>query len=83
MTKRKWEEESEVLQPNAPVAEGLAIPASQFVGDQEELVPVGQVIPEERSQDTTEDPESATSAAKRGELGPFWELLAQAGYTIW
>ena len=25
----------------------------------------------------------ATAAALRGELGPLWYLLAQAGYTIW
>ena len=25
----------------------------------------------------------ATATALRGELGPFWYLLARAGYTIW
>ena len=25
----------------------------------------------------------ATAAALRGEYGPFWALLARAGYTIW
>ena len=27
--------------------------------------------------------DAATSTAKEGEYGPFWSLLAHAGYTIW
>ena len=27
--------------------------------------------------------DTATAAAKEGEYGPFWALLAHAGYTIW
>ena len=83
MTKRKREEESDDLPLYAPVVEGLATPVAQSVGDQEELVPVGQAAHEDRSRDTTEDAEADTSAAKGGEFGPFWALLAHAGYTVW
>ena len=83
MTKRKREEESDELPSYALVLEELATPVAQSVGDQEELGPVGQATHEDRSWYTVENAEADTSAAKEGEFGPFWALLAHAGYTVW
>ena len=83
MTKRKREEESDELPSNAQAPGGSDNPLAQSADDQEELVPVGQTASEGRSRDTTEYPEADTSAAKEGEFGPFWALLAHAGYTVW
>ena len=83
MTKRKREKESDELPLHAPVLEELATPVAQSVGDQEGLGPVGQAAHEDRSQHLVEDGEADTSAAREGAFGPFWPLLAHAGYTVW
>ena len=83
MTKRKREGESDELPSYAPVLEELATPVTQSVDDQEELGPSGQAAHEDRSRYTVENAEADTSATKEGEFGPFWALLAHAGYTVW
>lgn len=78
MTKRKREAPELLESPTSP-----AVPNQQPSACQEASLPTGQstyvdvpLIPSEVATD-------ATSAAEEGAYGPFWALLAQAGYTVW
>ena len=72
--------------PNWP--EGVTTATSAT--DEDELLTCTQVatiatsaVPVDTSHNYDEVADAATSAAKEGEYGPLWALLAHAGYTIW
>ena len=84
MTKRKWEEVGQLESTTAD--NGFSSPPSP--NQQLGLVsnhsnPVGQPAYVGEPGHSAEVALDDTSAAKEGRFGPFWALLARAGYTIW
>lgn len=84
MTKRKWAEIDQLESP--PTEEALTCPSSPIqqlgVGHQSSVTVVhsAYVAEPKPSADVASDD---TSAALEGKFGPFWALLASAGYTVW
>ena len=84
MTKHKWEEIEQLESPTAD--DGSSSPP--LPNQQPGVVPqssnqVGQPAYVGESGHSDEVALDDTSTAREGRFGPFWALLAQAGYTVW
>lgn len=78
MTKRKWEITEPLESPS-----NAAVPSQHPLVCQEVSPPVGLSAHMDAPLRSSEVATCATSAVEEGAYGPFWVLLAQAGYTVW
>ena len=71
------------VSPTGPLPVGLPVPESGPTDC--EGVPQGATSASYvgEAPEPEEVANEATEAALRGEYGPFWALLARAGYTVW